>query len=301
MAKVWVQRRDGAHNVSFALYKASEKRKQVQINGKQATRIGELIGNFHGILFSPEDLLLVRGGPGERRKFLDMELSQLRPLVFLSLQRYARILGQRNSLLRGAQMKQSSLATLDDWDLQLADAGAVLVAHRRAFVEALAPRAQRNYMSIAGEREPLIVQYQSQIDGDGDQSALADQFLARLHKAREDDIRRALTSVGPHRDDMRLLFGTREARIYGSQGQQRSAVLALKLAELEAVREERGENPVLLLDDVMSELDPYRRRQLVERITEVQTIITCTDRSDLGGANPGAVYYVQNGALNAAE
>ncbi|MCL2544604.1 MAG: DNA replication/repair protein RecF [Clostridia bacterium] len=298
-AKVAIHRRDGTQQVGVALHRAEARRKQVQVNGKQVARIGELMGHFHGILFSPEDLSIVKDGPGERRRFLDMELSQLRPVVFYALQRYARALGQRNNLLRELHRNPALRVTLDTWDEQLAEAGAALVVHRRSYIEALSAQAQRNYAAIAGESDPLTVRYHTQIGGDGDAPALAGQFLARLRKAREDDIRRSATSVGPHRDDLRLLLGDREARVYGSQGQQRTVVLSLKLAELDVVRAERGENPVLLLDDVMSELDPYRRRQLVERIAGVQTIVTCTDPSDLGGAEPGAVYRVQAGTLTA--
>ena len=295
--KVAVHRRDGNHQAAVMLHRGETKRKQVQINGKQANRIGELMGHFHGILFSPEDLSIVKDGPGERRRFLDMELSQLRPVVFYALQRYARALSQRNNLLRELQRAPALRRTLDAWDEQLSEAGAALVIHRRSYIEALGAQAQNNYAAIAGEKEQLIARYHTQIDGDGDQPAVAGQFLARLHKAREEDIRRGVTSVGPHRDDLRLLLGDREARVYGSQGQQRTVVLSLKLAELDVVRAERGENPVLLLDDVMSELDPYRRRQLVERIAGVQTIVTCTDLSDLSGAEPGAVYRVKAGTL----
>lgn len=297
--KVAVRRRDGMHEAAVVLYRGEERRKQVQVNGKQVTRIGELMGNFHGILFSPEDLSIVKGGPGERRRFLDMELSQLRPVVFYALQRYARSLSQRNNLLRELSKAPSLRATLDTWDEQLAEVGAAVVVHRRSYVEALSAEAQRNYAAIAGESDALSVRYSTQLDGGGDQSVLAEQFAARLRKAREEDIRRGSTSVGPHRDDLRLLLGDRDARMYGSQGQQRTVALSLKLAELDVVRAERGENPVLLLDDVMSELDPYRRRQLVERIASVQTILTCTDLSDLGNAEPGAVYRVKAGTLTA--
>jgi len=296
--KVWVSRRDGSHDVAVALHRAEAKRKQVQVNGKQVARIGELMGHFHGILFSPEDLSIVKDGPGERRRFLDMELSQLRPVVFYTLQRYARALSQRNNLLREMQRTPALRGTLEDWDEQLARFGAVVVAHRRSYVEALARAARFNHAAIASGGEALNVRYLTQIGGDGDQAALTEQFLARLRQAREEDIRRAATSVGPHRDDLRLLLGEREARTFGSQGQQRTIVLSLKLAELDVVRAERDENPVLLLDDVMSELDPHRRKQLVERIAGVQTIVTCTDLSDLGGAKPGAVYRVQAGSLN---
>ncbi len=295
--KVSVRQRDGTHDVGIVLHRQEAKRKQVLVGGKPVARIGELMGHFHGILFSPEDLSIVKDGPGERRRFLDMELSQLRPVVFYALQRYVRALSQRNNLLRELQRNPALRSTLDSWDEQLAQAGAAVVLHRRTYTEALALAARANHTAIAGGGEPLLVRYQTQIEGDGDQAALTEQFLQRLRRAREEDIRRATTSVGPHRDELRLSLGDKEARVYGSQGQQRTIVLALKLAELDVVRAERGENPVLLLDDVMSELDPFRRQQLVERIAGVQTIVTCTDLSDLGGAQPGAVYQVQAGTL----
>ncbi len=295
--RIQVEQRDGTHEVTISLNRQDARRKQVRVGGALVGRIGELMGHFHGILFSPEDMAIVKEGPSERRRFLDMELSQLRPVVFYALQRYVRTLNHRNNLLREMQRKPALSSTLEDWDAQLAQAGALLVAHRRSYSEVLAKAALLNHRAISGGGEALIVRYHTQIDGDGDEAALAERFLQRLHAARQEDIRRATTTVGPHRDDVKLLLGDREARTFGSQGQQRTIVLALKLAELDVVLAERGEAPVLLLDDVMSELDPHRRQRLVERIAGVQTVVTCTDLSDLGGAQPGAVYDVQAGSL----
>lgn len=296
--RIEVSQRDGTHDISIHLYRQENKRKQIKVGGTQIGRIGELMGHFHGILFSPEDLGIVKEGPSERRRFVDMELSQLRPAYFFALQRYVRVLGQRNNLLREMQKKPALRGTLDVWDEQLAAAGASIVAHRRSYIERLAAAARQNHAAIAGGGPPLHVAYQTQIACDGGEEALREFFCKRVRAAREEDVRRATTSVGPHRDELKLLLGDREARTFGSQGQQRSVVLALKLAELDVVRAARGDAPVLLLDDVMSELDPYRRQQLVERIAGVQTIITCTDISDLGGAKPGAVYQVQAGTLS---
>ena len=295
--QVRVAQRDGTHEVSIVLDDQEARRKQVRVNGAQVARVGELMGHFHGILFSPEDLSVVKEGPAVRRRFLDMELSQLRPAYFYALQRYVRALNQRNNLLRELQRKPALLPTLAAWDEQLAAEGAAIVAHRRSYVAALAQRAAANHTAIAGEAERLHVRYCTQIAGDGDAAALREGFVQRLHTARAEDMRRATSTVGPHRDELRLSLGEREARTYGSQGQQRTVVLALKLAELDVVQAEREEAPVLLLDDVMSELDPYRRQQLVERIADVQTILTCTDLSDLGGAKPGAVLTVRAGTL----
>ena len=222
----------------------------------------------------------------------------MRPAYFYALQRYVRVLNQRNNLLRELQRKPDLRATLPAWDEQLATVGAQIVSHRRSYIAQLAQAAASNHRAIAGEGEALTVRYATQLDTDGDVAVITQQFLRRLHDAREEDIRRATTSIGPHRDDVRLFIADKEARVYGSQGQQRTTILALKLAELDVVQQERGEAPVLLLDDVMSELDPSRRQQLVERIAGVQTIITCTHLEDLGGAQPGAAYHVTGGTLD---
>lgn len=292
-----IAQQDGTHEIAVLLSAQESVRKQVRVGGTQVARIGELMGHFHGILFSPEDLAIVKDGPAERRKFVDMELSQLRPAYFYALQRYLRALNQRNNLLREMLKKPALTATLIAWDEQLAEAGAQIVAHRRAYIAALAKAATANYAELSGGSEVLEACYQTQLAETGDMPALTEHFLRRLQAAQAEDRRRATTSVGPHRDDLRLTLNGREARVYGSQGQQRTVVLALKLAELDVVKQERGEAPVLLLDDVMSELDPFRRQQLVTRITGVQTIVTCTDLSDLGGAEPGAAYRVAAGEL----
>ncbi len=299
--QLWVAQRDGTHEIAISLGAQEPHKKQVRVGGTQVARIGELMGHFHGILFSPEDLNIVKDGPAERRKFVDMELSQLRPAYFYALQRYVRALNQRNNLLREMHRKPGLKGTLEAWDEQVAEAGAHIVAHRRTYVDALARAASDNYAGLSSGAEQLAVRYCTQLDAEGDLAAMQRQFLMRLHDAQAEDMRRAFTSVGPHRDELRLSLDGHEARTYGSQGQQRTIVLALKLAELDVVLAERGEAPVLLLDDVMSELDPRRRQQLVERIKDVQTLITCTHVSDLGGAQPGALYRVEQGTLSKAE
>ena len=291
---VEVLHRDGTHDVSVTLSRADRRRKVVRVGGAQVARIGELMGHVNAVLFAPEDLSIVKGGPAERRRFIDMELSQLRPAYFYALQRYVRALNQRNNLLREMLRSPAARATLDAWDEQLALAGAQIVRHRREYVQALREAACACHRDIAGADEALDIAYVTQLRaGDG----LAQDMLRLLHEAREQDMRRAVTSVGPHRDDLKLTVAGREARVFGSQGQQRTVALSLKLAELSVVERERGEAPILLLDDVMSELDPRRRQQLIERIDGVQTIVTCTDASDLAGARQGAVYRVEAGTL----
>ena len=285
---------DGTHEVTILLDKSSKKKKTVRIGARQADRIGELFGHVCGVLFSPEDLSIVKAGPAERRRFIDMQLSQLRPQYFYALQRAVRTLNQRNTLLKEIAKNPSLLPTLDMWDEQLALVGAQIAADRREAIAFLSGEAAKAHASLTGGRENLRLWYITQTAESGD---VASQLLDRLRKSRQEDLRRMSTSVGIHRDDIGVTINDKEARTFASQGQQRSAVLALKLAQLEMAARETGEPPILMLDDVMSELDPGRRRQLIERIDRVQTFVTCTDLSDLAGAKQGAVYRVENGVL----
>ncbi|MBP3656033.1 MAG: DNA replication/repair protein RecF [Clostridia bacterium] len=286
---------DGTHEVTILLDKTQKKKKTVRIGSRQAERIGELFGHVCGVLFSPEDLQIVKSGPSERRRFIDMQLSQLRPAYFYALQRAVKTLGQRNALLKEIARNPSLAKTLDLWDEQLADCGAVIAQNRREAIERLSAYAASAHASLTDGRETLRLWYISQA---ADSENPKERLLERLHAARSEDLRRMTTSVGIHRDDIGIAIDGREARTFASQGQQRSAVLALKLAQLELAWQERGEAPILMLDDVMSELDPGRRRQLIERIDRVQTFVTCTDLSDLAGARQDAVYYVRSGTLS---
>ena len=292
--QICTQQCNGTHEVTLLLYRAQRKKKVVRIGARPAERIGELFGHVCGVLFSPEDLSIVKEGPAERRRFLDMQLSQLRPAYFYSLQRAVRTLNQRNALLKEIARHPSLLPTLDMWDEQLARVGAEIARNRREAVTYLHDEAGRVHASLTDGREALHLRYISQTE---DAPDAAERLLARLHAARSEDLRRMTTTVGIHRDDMGVSINGKEARTFASQGQQRSAVLSLKLAQLEMAARETGEAPILMLDDVMSELDPGRRRQLLERIDRVQTFVTCTDLSDLAGAKQGAVYHVENGVL----
>ena len=294
--QILTQQLDGTHEVTILLSRTQKKKKLVRIGARQAERIGELFGHVCGVLFSPEDLSIVKDGPAERRRFLDMQLSQLRPQYFYSLQRAVRTLNQRNALLKEIARHPSLLPTLDMWDEQLARVGAEIAQSRRQAIAFLDEEARRAHASLTDGREELRLWYISQTV---DAPDAAEQLLGRLRAARSEDLRRMTTTVGIHRDDMGVTINGKEARTFASQGQQRSAVLSLKLAQLEMAAKETGEAPILMLDDVMSELDPQRRRQLIERIDRVQTFVTCTDLSDLAGARQGTVYHVENGTLRA--
>lgn len=282
---VEAERRDGTHEVDIAIPLAG--RRKIRVNGSEIARSGELMGHVTGVLFSPEDLRLIKDGPGERRRFMDIALSQIRPSYYYALQRYARALKQRNELLRTGRLE-----TLDSWDEQLCREGARIMAARADYIKRLNEAAARTHGDIAREREKLSIAYAPNV-ADGD-------LRAALLRTREVDARRMTTSAGVHRDDVRFCVDGRELRLFGSQGQQRTAALSLRLAELDVVRSESGEAPVLLLDDVMSELDPERRRRLLAHLEGIQTIVTCTDVADIAGARAGMVVRVEGACLKQA-
>ena len=288
--QIRTQRRDGSHEVELRLPLAG--RRHILVSGQEASRSGELMGHVTGVLFSPEDLRTVKDGPAERRRFVDMALAQLRPAYYYAMQRYNRALKQRNELLRAAAVQPALMATLDSWDEQLAVSGAELMRQRREYVARLSKAAGETHRDIAGGREDLSVVYRPSVDGED-----ARACMEALFAAREGDVRRMTTSVGPHRDDVALMVDGRDVRAFGSQGQQRTAALSMRLAELGVMREELGEWPVLMLDDVMSELDPGRRCRLLEHLSGIQTLVTCTDTDDLAGAQPGAVYRVSGASI----
>ena len=289
--KAEAARRDGSHEVELVL--PALGRRKIRIAGQEASRSGELMGHVTGVLFSPEDLRTVKDGPAERRWFVDMALSQIRPAYYYALQRYNRALKQRNETLKAIAAQPAFMATLDSWDEQLASAGAELARHRRAYIEKLSAVAGETHRDIADDKERLELRYLPCVAGGDDVQANIEALFA----ARETDLRRLTTSVGAHRDDVQILVEGRDVRAFGSQGQQRTAALSMRLSELDVMKDELGEWPMLMLDDVMSELDPGRRRQLVSHLAGIQTFITCTDAEDLAGAEVGRAWRVENGEL----
>lgn len=241
--------------------------KRFRVNGVSQSRVSDILGQIHVVFFSPEDIGIVRDSAAVRRRFLDMELSQLSPAYLRALQQYRQILRQRNELLRTEPPDE---AMLDVWDVQLAQQGCVLLTERRRFLDELAGPAAEAYARIAQE-ERLEVRFEPDV---ADDTSLADALLS----ARSSDLRQRMTTRGPHRDDISILVDGEPARHYGSQGQQRTAALALKLAEMGLFASRIGECPVLMLDDVLSELDTKRSRRLFATIPpEAQCLLTTTD------------------------
>ena len=269
-------RADGTHEVEIALNQAGKRR--IKVNGSPVGRSGELLGHITGVLFSPEDLRMVKDGPAVRRRFIDMELSQLRPAYYYALQRYNRALKQRNALLKDCALNDASVETLDLWDSELALSGSEIIHSRKAFCERLNECARKIHSSITNGAETLEIKYEPNVAPGESTTETAECIKSALISSRESDLRRAATGKGAHHDDMGIYIGDMDARLYGSQGQVRTCALSLKLSEIEIISAESGEAPVLMLDDVMSELDAQRRAAVVSFIEEgIQTIITTTN------------------------
>ncbi len=287
-----VKHRYAQHDIDVRLYPSA--RRKVSVNGAEISRTGELLGHLNAVLFAPEDLRLIKEGPQERRRFVDIELSQAEPGYYYALQRYNRVLKQRNALLRSVARQPGLAHMLDVWDEQLCACAPELLVRREAFAARLAALAREMHLDLSSGTEDLSVSYRPGVDvGEED---IAEAMLRQLGGARADDIRRGSTSVGPHRDDFPIKIQNRDSRLFASQGQQRTAALALKLSELLLLQEQTGECPVLLLDDVMSELDVRRRDALITHMKGVQTFITAAvDGTPLGSS--AKIYRVAGGAL----
>lgn len=284
---------DGPHSVEIGLNASG--RKLVKVNGLPARRMGELLGHVNSVMFAPEDLSLVKSGPAVRRRFLDMDISQTDANYFYDLQTYQKALMQRNSLLRGIAFNARLADTLDVWDAQLARSGGRIVVKRREFAARLFSAAVETHARLAAS-ERLEARYMASLESKAAGEA-AEELARLLLRAREADVKRGSTSQGPHRDDFTLLVNGYDLRLYGSQGQHRTAALALKLGELGVMREDTGEQPVLILDDVLSELDAARRAGLLKAVEGIQTFITCVKVEDEMRRLPLELYDVQDGRV----
>ena len=244
------------------------KSKGIAINQLPLKKASELFGILNIVFFSPEDLNIIKNGPAERRRFLDSELCQIDKIYLSDLTKYNKILNQRNKLLKDMIYQPSLKDTLPIWDEQLIEYGRRIIRRRNDFIHELNEIIYGIHKKISGEKEELVLKYEPNID-----EAF---FQDELNRAKERDLRYCQTSVGPHRDDMLFAVNGIDIRKYGSQGQQRTGALSLKLAEIELVKRNIKETPVLLLDDVLSELDSNRQNYLLNTIHDIQTIITCT-------------------------
>ena len=270
-------------------------KKQIFIDRQRVGSAGELLGVLNVVMFSPEDLALVKASPDVRRRFMDMELCQLRPAYYRRAAMYNASLRQRNALIKEAFSDPIDPEVLDMWNVQLARTGAEVMRSRREFMDDISTIASDMHRRLTGGREQLFVSYEPNVRFDEEEAEYA--ILDALAASRDEDIRRGYTTRGPHRDDMGIKLGETDVKVYGSQGQQRTVALSLKLSELALMRGAVGESPVLLLDDVLSELDDERQRALMESAFDCQCLMTATGVESAAAGSTAAVFRVQNGAV----
>ncbi len=291
--EVTVDKKDISYQIDMHLKKNSPK--GIAVNKVPIRKASDLFGIINIVFFSPEDLNIIKNGPSERRRFIDLELSQLDKIYLNHLSNYHRIVNQRNHLLKGLKdvSKQESLMqTLDVWELQLIQYGNEIIERRKKFIEEINEIISIIHNKLTGGNEEIKLSYEP---SNGDLN-----LEQALKKNRERDFRIKSTSVGPHRDDICFFVGDLDIRRFGSQGQQRTAALSLKLSEIEIVKKKTNDMPILLLDDVLSELDKYRQNYLLDSIHDIQTLITCTGVDEFVNHrfSINKVFHVQNGQVS---
>ncbi|MBZ5968764.1 DNA replication/repair protein RecF [Leuconostoc gasicomitatum] len=281
----------------------SNKGKKARVNHLEQSKLSQYIGQLNVILFAPEDLELVKGAPSVRRRFIDMEFGQMNPLYLYNTTQYRRILKERNAYLKRLQMKQTTdTIFLDVLTEQLVDIGSQVLLARQTFLERLEVAAQPIHAEISNKRETLTLRYQTSLDfeKETDLATIKLVFEQTLKKQQSREIMQGSTLVGPHRDDIQFIVNDNDVAVFGSQGQQRTTALAIKLAEIDLMQQETGEYPILLLDDVLSELDANRQTHLLLAIQDkVQTFITAPTLSDVARQliHAPRVFHVKQGEI----
>ena len=287
-----VKKNDISYKIDMHLKK--NKTKGIAINGVPIKKASELFGIVNIVFFSPEDLNIIKNGPSERRRFIDSELCQLDKLYLHDLSNYNKIINQRNKLLKDLSFEYENKQlkeTLDIWDIQLVQYGRRIIQRRKIFVEELNEIVYKIHGKVSGDKEELNILYEPSVE--------EKDFSIQLKKTREKDIRFKMTSIGPHRDDLCFLINGVDIRKFGSQGQQRTCALSIKLSEIEMVKKIIHDVPILLLDDVLSELDSNRQNYLLNSIGNIQTLITCTGLDEFinNRFHINKIYKVVNGSV----
>ena len=288
-----IESEDFRHKISIKINKKGKK--MIKKDGKLLKRTAELLNNFVVIIFSPEDLRIIKDNPEKRRNFIDKEISQLRPMYFEHLRHYQNVLDQKKALLR--QIKNQSInesdgfSILNIYDEQLSNYGIKVIDFRRRFIALLSQKAEKIQNEISGNKEKLEIYYK--------ESVSTENFRKKIKESRKKDIELGHCLYGPHRDDLIFYINGKNVKKYGSQGQQRTVALVLKLAEIQIAKSILGENAVLLLDDVLSELDKERKKYLFNKIKDIQIFMTTTEveKNLLENMNSGKVFCVKNGIL----
>lgn len=280
------------HKIDVHLKK--NKAKGIAVDGVPVKKSGELLGISNVVFFSPEDLGIIQNGPEARRKFIDMELCQLDKMYLFHLTKYKHVLRQRNELLKQISINSELLDTLDIWNSKLVEYGTYVIRARREFTEKLNGYIKDIHKSLTGGKENIELNYEPNVSEDG--------FEQKILMEEQKDLFTKTTNAGPHRDDLSFFSEEKDLRKFGSRGQQRTGALSLKLTEIRIVEEKTGEKPILLLDDVLSELDRKRQNYLLEHIKGIQTIITCTGLEEFikNGINIQKTFEIVSGTVKNA-
>ena len=298
---VSVQTRYIRSDIQVNLQPGENVKKTIFVDHLRISRFSELMGKLRCVLFSPEDLSMIRGGPASRRRFLDMMISQISPVYFIALQQYRIALEQRSAILKSCRIHGGAIpAMAEDFENAMADQAMVIFRERQKTVQLLSDQITEIYEKISGrEKETLRLQYRCFALGSDNPKK---EMLRVLKENREEDMRLSQTSCGPHRDDLVITLNQKDMKVFASQGQVRTAALCFRLSQLNVLESFGGERPVLLMDDVMSELDKERRMNLLKEIGETQTFITFSDESDLDAMEEKRSYYVcSRGGIAAVE
>lgn len=282
---------------------STASRKKMILNGVELKSTAELNGNFYAVVFSPSHLSLIQDGPKFRRKFLDIAITEIRPQYKNYLTQYEKLVDQRNALLKNAHFYPNLEENIDVWDWQIAKVGTILSIYRGDYVRRLRNIATEIYKGLSSEKETFGLQYESTIFKDSFEQVTSyedrwvDEYYRRLKEEFSADVKQGFTGIGVHRDDLDILINGISVKTYGSQGQQRSSVIALKLAEASLLQKATGEDPVMLLDDVMSELDVSRQSYILNHLKGMQVFITCCDPSNAMRLETGKVFRMEQGTL----
>lgn len=307
-----VNRIYGSNEIEF--YYSKFDGKKIKINNLQIKKSVELMGKLNTVMFSPEDLSIIKGSPSERRRYIDIAISQMKPSYYYNLQKYAKILSQRNHLLKDIgknrnkdkTMNKNLESTLEIWNESLAETGARIINERKLFIENLNGIIKQKHEELTAGNEKLDIQYHPSIRiiEDWSLKGIKDSFLKNLKEVFDKEIKICNTLIGPQRDDINIFINGSNVKLFGSQGQQRTVVLSLKLSEVDIVEKLTGELPVLLLDDVLSELDEKRQKYLLNNIKGIQVFITTTEKEIVklcSNKSEISLYEVDNGRITSRE
>ena len=278
LSSVSIQNALGRREIAVRFHPDEIQKKTILIDQKKIAKFSDMMGCLRCVIFSPEDLGLIKDGPSIRRRYLDMMISQINRGYFIALQQYKAGMDQRNAVIRNMRLNApGDLSVLSAFEEAMAAPASVIIRERRKIVSLLSETAQETYRRISDTDETFRISYHSSVK---EETEIGDTLCRLFRENREDDVRMGFTSVGPHRDDLSLTLNKNQMKQFASQGQIRTAALSMKLSQMQILRNLSGEEPILLLDDVMSELDRKRRASLIGEITSFQTFITCADRND---------------------